>query len=297
MSEAAPPPDVTVIVIAHDVRDEVLRCLDSVERHAAPFTTEVVLVDNGSRDGTAEAVAARFPTVEVVRRPRNEGVPARNHGLRRARGRFRMFLDSDAELTPGALETMVRALEDNPRAGLVGPRLVYPDGGLQFSTRRYPPLMLPVLRRPPLGRFFEDGPTVRHHVMADDAHDRRRRVEYVLGACQLFRAEAQEAVGEIDERIWYGHDDADWCFRIRMAGWDIVYVPEAVVVHDYRRTSASNPISKLALRYLVAHVHFQRKWRRQRSRLVSEGRRMDEETMAARFPRGDAARAPSTIRP
>lgn len=268
--------DVTVIVIAHDVRDDVLRCLESVERHGPPLTRQVVLVDNGSADGTADAVASRFPEVEVVKRPVNEGIPARNHGLRRARGRYRMFLDSDALLTEGALQTLVGALEGNPAAGLVAPRLVYPDGRLQLSTRRYPPLMLPVLRRPPLGRFFEDGPTIRHHVMADDAHDRRRSVEYVLGACQLFRAEAQDAAGEIDERIWYGHDDADWCFRIRCAGWDVLYVPDAQVVHDYRRSSVANPISNLALRYLVAHLHFQRKWARRRARLVAEGRQMDE---------------------
>jgi GT2 family glycosyltransferase len=288
----ADPVDVTVIVIAHDVRDELVRCLESVEREAPPLTCQVVLVDNGSTDGTAEAVASRFPHVEVVRRPTNEGVPARNHGLRRARGRYRMFLDSDALLTAGALHALVGALEDNPAAGLVAPRLVYPDGRLQLSTRRYPPLMLPVLRRPPLGRFFENGPTVRHHLMADDPHDRRRAVEYVLGACQLFRAEAQYAAGEIDERIWYGHDDADWCFRIRRAGWDVLYVPDARVVHDYRRSSASNPFSKLTMRYLIAHAHFQRKWLSKRAGLIAEGRRMDEDAMEAR---GTADAGPQAV--
>jgi len=291
-------PDVTVIVIAYDVREEVMACLESVECHAPPLSFEVILVDNGSSDGTADAVAERFPEVEVVRRPTNEGLPARNHGLRRARGRFRMFLDTDATLTPGALQTLVSALGAAPRAGLAGPRLVYPNGALQLSTRRFPPLMLPLLRRPPLGRFFEQGPTVRHHTMADDPHDRLRRVEYVLGACQLFRPEAQAAAGEIDERIWFGHDDADWCFRIRLAGWDVLYVPDAQVVHDYRRTSASSPLSTFALRFLVAHLHFQRKWARLRSRLVAEGRRMDDEAMASRFaerPRGETPGIPGTI--
>ncbi|MGZ6705510.1 MAG: glycosyltransferase family 2 protein [Solirubrobacteraceae bacterium] len=270
-------PDVTVIVIACDVREEVLSCLASVQEHTGALDVEVILVDNGSRDGTAEAVRSRCPGVEVVRRETNEGVPARNHGLRRARGRHRMFLDSDARLTPGALETLVEVLDTTPEAGLVAPRLEYPSGELQPSIRRFPPLALPLLRRPPLNRFFEDGRTVRHHLMADDPHDRSRRIEYALGACQLFRADAQAAAGEIDPRIHFGPDDADWCLRIREAGFDVLYVPEAIVVHDYRRSSNATPLSRVALRHLAAFLYFQSKWRRRGAALRAEGTAMDAE--------------------
>jgi N-acetylglucosaminyl-diphospho-decaprenol L-rhamnosyltransferase len=263
------------------VRNEVLACLGSLDRHSAGLELQVVYVDNGSRDGSADAVAAAYPETEIVRLARNEGVPARNHGLRRARGRHRMFLDSDATVTPGALHTLVDVLDTHPRVGLVGPRLTYPDGGLQLSTRRYPPLLLPFLRRPPLARFFEDGPTVRRHLMRDDPHDRRRRVEYVLGACQMFRAEAQIAAGEIDRHIWYGHDDADWCFAIRRAGYDVLYVPDAQVVHDYRRSSASRPLSRLAVQFIKAHIYFQLKWRRARGALLADGRAFDLEAESA----------------
>jgi hypothetical protein len=293
VSTSAPDaPELSVIIIGSDVIDEVMRCLESIHAHAGDVSFEVIYVDNGSTDGTAEAVARRFPRVEVIRRETNEGVPARNHGLRRARGRLRMFIDTDAQITPGALRSMVDALAAHPRAGLVGPRLVYPDGGLQLSTRRYPPLLLPILRRPPVGRFFEHRATIRRHLMAGEPHDRRRRVEYVLGACQLFRAEAQQDAGEIDDRIWFGHDDADWCFRMRQAGWDVLYVPDAVVVHDYRRTSVARPISRHSARQLAAHVHFQRKWWRARRALQAEGRTMDEE--AARRPSCTAAGLPTS---
>lgn len=270
-------PVVSVIVIAHDVREEVIALFESLERHAGSVGYEVILVDNASSDGTAEAVAERFPDAHVIKLTINEGLPARNHGLRVARGRLRMFIDSDALLTPGALSTMVQAIDGRPGTGLVGPRLIYPDGELQLSTRRFPPLLLPILRRAPLGSFFEDRPTIRHHLMAAEPHDQRRRVEYVIGACQLFRAEAHEAVGEIDQAIWFGADDADWCFRIREAGWDIEYVPEAEVIHVYRRTSASNPLSVFAMRHLAAHAHFQRKWWSRRRALRAQGEMMDAE--------------------
>jgi hypothetical protein len=268
-------PDVSVIVVAHDVRDEVLACLASVEEHAAPATCELVLVDNGSTDGTAAAAEDAFPSAQVVRLPRNVGVAARNEGLRRARGRTRMFLDSDARLTPGALPELVRYLDENPGVGLVGPRLVYEDGTLQLSARRFPPVLTPLLRRPPLGRFFEDSATIRRHLMADDRHDVTREVEYVLGACQLFTAEAQAAAGEIDPHIFFGPDDADWCFRIRRAGLAVVYHPDATVVHAYRRTSAARPLSRIAFEQLRAFARFQRKWRGERAELIREGREMD----------------------
>jgi N-acetylglucosaminyl-diphospho-decaprenol L-rhamnosyltransferase len=283
--------DLTAIVIAHDVCDEVLACLESLERHRGDLRLQVVVVDNGSRDGTADAVATRFPEVEIVRLDHNAGMPARNEGLRRARGRHRMFIDSDATVTAGALETLVAALDSDPALGLVGPRLVYPDGRRQLSTRRYPPLLLPLLRRPPLGRFFEHRRTIRRHLMADESGDRPRRVEYVLGACQVFRAEAQAAAGEIDRHIWYGHDDADWCFAIRRAGFAIGYVPEAEVVHDYRRSSVRSPLSMLALRQLRAHVYFQAKWWRHRAGLRAQGRAMD----AAARDSPVAERVPTTI--
>ena len=283
-------PDLTAIVVGHDVREEVLQCLDALAEHRGGLTLQVIVVDNASNDGTSEAVRRTHPEAEVLRVSHNAGMVARNAGLERARGRLRMFIDSDAAVTEDALETLVSAFDEHPTVGLAGPRLVYRDGSLQLSARRYPPLLLPVLRRPPLGRWLEQGSTVREHLMADEPHDRRRRVEYVLGACQVFRAEAQEAAGSVDRRIWYGHDDADWCFAIRRAGWDVAYVPDAVVVHDYRRSSAARPVSKRSVRQLQAHLHFQAKWRHERGRLRAEGRAMDAEAAAGAGLRRAAAR-------
>ncbi|MGI8574696.1 MAG: glycosyltransferase [Egibacteraceae bacterium] len=275
------PPYVSVIVIAHNVLDELRYCLPSLEHGAGDLELETILVDNGSTDGTAEAIAREFPDVQILRLASNEGVPARNHGLRRASGRYRMFLDSDAQLTAGALTTMIDRLERMPNVGLVGPRLVYPSGELQLSVRRFPPLSMPVLRLPGLRGFFEHRRVIRRHLVADGPHH-RRLAEYVLGACQVFRAEAQADAGEIDRKIWFGPDDADWCFSMRRAGWDILYEPDATVIHTYRRTSAAKPLSRHALRHLIAYFHFQRKWRSDRRRLRAEGRAMD--ARAARAP-------------
>jgi hypothetical protein len=282
------PVDVTIIVTAYDVRGEVIACLRSVAENAGSVQVETILVDNGSRDGTAEAVAVEFPETTIFRLDKNYGVAARNFGLRAARGRRRMFLDSDARLTEGALPELLSFLDGHPEVGLVGPRLVYPDGTLQLSARRYPPRTLPLLRRPPLAWFLGSSAPVRRHLMADEPHDRTREVEYVLGACQLFTAEAQAAAGEIDPRIFFGPDDADWCFRIRRAGLKVVYHPGATVVHDYRRTSSQRPFSRIAFEHLRAFARFQWNWRHERAQLIREGREMD-----ARAEALDAARRPT----
>jgi len=268
-------PDISIIIIAHNVRGELLDCLGSITEHSGALDVETILVDNGSSDGTVAAVQERFPATRVVALGRNEGGSARNHALRIARSPHLMFLDSDAQLTPGALQSLLDFMRSHPSVGLVGPRLVYPDGRLQPSARRFPPLSLPLLRRPPLSRWFEDGPVVRRHLMLDVPADGTREAEYVIGACQLFSAEAQRAVGELDPRIPFAPEDIDWCVRIRRAGYRIAYFPEAVVVHDYRRTTARQPVSRAALKHLYGFAYFQWKWRHERRRLLAEGAAME----------------------
>jgi N-acetylglucosaminyl-diphospho-decaprenol L-rhamnosyltransferase len=266
-------PDVSVIVIGHDVRDEVLAALRSVDEYCGDMAIEMIVVDNGSTDGTAGAVGEAFPEARVVRLARNELGAARNHGLRIARGRYRMFLDSDARLTAGALEELTRFLDAHPKVGLVGPRLVYPDGSPQYAARRYPPLLLPLLRRPPLGRFFERGRVVRRY---DDGQRSRhpREVEYLITACVLFSAEAQLATGQMDPAVPFW-EDADWCLSMRAAGYRIAYDPAATAIHSYRRITAQHPFSTDAVRHLVGFLRLRMKWRGGRARLRAQARAID----------------------
>jgi GT2 family glycosyltransferase len=265
-------------VVAHSVRRELERCFGSIREHAGvPVTT--ILVDNDSRDDTRSWVRAAHPEVRVIELDRNLGVAARDHGLRESRTAYTLFLDSDAALTPSALPTLVDALESNPSWGLVGPRLLYDDGTLQRSSRRFPPLLLPLLRRPPLDRVFERRRTVSRHLMTDFDHETTRPVLYVLGACQLFRTSLARLAGPFDDRVFLGWDDADWCFRIRDAGGEIVFVAGATVVHSYRRETRRRPVSRAAWRQLRAFVYFQRLYRERRRELIELSRRLDRDAV------------------
>ena len=262
------PTTVTIVVVAHSVRDELERCFASIADHAG-LPVHTILVDNASEDDTVDWVRGAHPEVEVVPMQGNLGVAARDHGLRRSRSPYTMFLDSDAALTPDALPAMVSALDENPEWGLLGPRLVYDDGSLQMSCRRFPPLGLPLYRRPPFDRIFERRRAVRHHLMAEFDHLRTRPVLYVLGACQLFRTSLARRAGPFDDRVFLGWDDADWCLRIRDAGGEIVYFPEATVFHSYRRQTRRQPASRAAIRQLVAFLYFQRTYWSRREALLS----------------------------
>jgi GT2 family glycosyltransferase len=273
-------PVVSVLILTHSVREDLERCLASVRAHAG-VPVQVVVVDNGSTDGTQDWLRAEYPEIELVELPVNIGTAARQHGLDRARGRYTLFLDSDAQLTEGALPALVAALDEHPEWGLVGPELVYGDGSPQPSARRFPPLVLPFLRRPPLGRFFEDSAPVRRHLMTDIAPDRARPVVYVLGACQLFRTELARKAGRWDERIFWGPDDADWCIRIRDAGGEIVWFPHATVIHSYRRQSSKTPFSRTALHHLQGFYYFQWKYRKRKRELARLGRELDRRAAAA----------------
>jgi len=267
-------PDVTIVVVAHSVRDELEQCLGSIADRAG-VAVHTVLVDNASTDDTVDWVRRNHPEVEIVALDRNLGVAARERGLRLARGRYTMFLDSDAQLTEGALPALVHALDSHPAWGLLGPRLEHEDGTLQLSCRRFPPLVLPIVRRPPLDRFFDDSRVVRRHLMEDIDHSQPRAVPYVLGACQLFRTELARIAGPFDPRIFYGPDDVDWCIRIRDAGGEVVYFPAATVVHGYRRMTSSRPVSKTAARHLGAFLYFHWKYRRRRRELSRLERELD----------------------
>jgi GT2 family glycosyltransferase len=262
--EPSSAPEVSVITVGHNVRDELELCLAAIEEHRDGIEVEVFVVDNDSDDGTAEWLRREHPDVRLIELGVNAFTAARVPALPQVRGRYTLYLDSDAYLTPGALPAMIAALDEHPEWGLIGPQLRYLEGDLQLSCRRFPPRLIPVMRRPPLDRWLEDSAPVRHHQMEDIDHGVNRPVLYVLGACQFFRSELIPKLGRPDIRLgWGGADDVDWCIRVWDAGYEVRYMPEATVTHAYRRISrGGSPFTRSAARHLRAFAWLQAKYAR-----------------------------------
>ncbi len=208
----------SIVVLAWNGMPYLERCLDAVLRQDdADF--EVVVVDNGSADGSADFVSNRFPTVKLIRLERNLGYAAGNNaGLRVARGDALVLLNQDTEVRDGWLRELIEPLSADPHIGIAGSKALYPDGSIQHAG----------------GHITGRGETAHDGNRQRDAgqFDQLRDVDYVTGASLAISRRAMSSIGALDEAFQPAYfEDVDWCFRARLAGFRVVVAPRSVLVH------------------------------------------------------------------
>lgn len=250
--------DLTIVLLVWKDADFLRGCLDSIVRARGDLGLEVVLVENGVRVDRANYLTEGV-AVHVIHNDTNRGVaPARNQGLRQAQGRFVMLLDVDTVVTQGALGTLVRYMDAHPEVGLAGPRLQDADGNLQLTCRKLPTVGSKFLRRTPM-RWARAA--LADEMLEGYDHRAPRAVDYVIGACQIIRRQALEQVGLLDEQYFYGPEDIDYCIRMWRGGWRVMYVPDAVVVHNEQRLTKKRMVSKLTFTHAVGLARYFVKYR------------------------------------
>ncbi len=237
------PPVVSVVIVTWNSREDALRCLASVYLEAEAVPLEVIVVDNGSTDGTVAAIRDRYPDAVVRDDGGNVGFPrANNRALELARGRHVLFLNPDTEIGEGTLAACVEALESDPGVGVVGCRLVYPDGATQLECARNRYGLRDLLSEALwLHMLFPDSPTFNHHLMVGWDHRGERDVDAVSGAFMLARRDTVEAVGGLPEDVFMYHEDLSFCLRVQRAGWRIRYLGDVTTVHYSGRSSKRSP--------------------------------------------------------
>ncbi len=217
--------DVAAVVVTYDALPWIERCLVSVDGVSA------VVVDNGSQDGTAAFVRERFPDVQLVE-SENRGLAAGwNLGIGETESRYVLLLNADAWLVGDALSRLVAFADSRPRAAVVGPRLLNPDGTLQRSVRGFPTLWRLATEYFFLRKLGPRSSALNAFYAGGFEHDEVREAEFVMGACMLARREAIEEVGLLDEDYFLFSEETDWCFRFREAGWQVLFFPGAECVH------------------------------------------------------------------
>ncbi len=225
-------PEISLLVVNYNTRDLLLRCLESMESHPPSRPWELIVVDDHSTDGSPERVRERFPRARLIVQPRNLGYAcANNAGLRAARGRYVVLLNSDLEMRGATFDVLAGFLDATPRAGAAGTTLVNPDGTPQLSCRLLPDLPVTLLHSLGVHKIWKGCPSIRHYYQVDRDYACLDEVEMASLACCMFRREVVETVGLLDERYFLYVGDTDWVFRIRKAGWLIYYVPGPPVVH------------------------------------------------------------------
>lgn len=235
-------PHLSIVIPTRDTRELTLACVRSIEKTRLYLDLEVLVVDDGSSDGTAEALATAHPDVTVL--PTTGGVgftKAVNLGLRAARGSLLLLLNSDTELTSGGLLRLSEAFATEPRLGIAGARLVYPDGRAQWSGGGQPSALWLFALASGLTNPLQRLPGYRFLRRSRDAGD----VDWVSGAALALRREVWESVGPFDESFRFYAQDLDFCLRAKQAGWGITVLSSFRVVHHHgstirRREGAAN---------------------------------------------------------
>jgi N-acetylglucosaminyl-diphospho-decaprenol L-rhamnosyltransferase len=231
--------DLSVIILNYNTRDHLRVCLESVAGEGSALEREVFVVDNASADGSAEMVATEFPWVQLITAERNGGFAYGNNlALRVSRGDAVMLLNPDTRVPNGAFGALLQRLRANARVGVVGPKLLRPDGTMHLASRRsFPTPSVAFYRFSGLSRLFPKSERFGRYNLTFVEPDVPLEVDSVCGACMLLRRDVIDEVGLLDERFFMYGEDLDWCLRAREAGWIVRYEPSIVVQHQHGAAS------------------------------------------------------------
>ncbi len=251
------PADISIIIVNWRVRHLIEKCLESIKTQENGLNVEIIIVDNYSNDGLAEMLMLDWPMVKYTGLIKNYGfAKANNLALGQARGKYICLLNPDTELKPGFLAGVLKYFLDNPSVDIIGPRLLNPDGSLQYSVRRLPTLtsqiftllklqniinpqvnLSDVLPKYFLGlgkflrRLFGKNKVSLDYLASDFDYTQEQSVEQLMGAAIICRAEVFKKIGNLDEKFYIWFEEVDFCKRAKAAGLIINYVPSLEVVH------------------------------------------------------------------
>jgi len=228
------PPDLSVCIVNWNTRELLAACLGSLERTRGALRLQIICVDNASRDDSAAMVRTCFPAVELIANDTNRYYAAgNNQALERAAAPLVLLLNPDIVVHDGALQELLAALERHPEAGAVAPQLLLLDGSVQRSCRSFPdpaPVLWEALG---LSRLFPRSRRFGRYRMTWWDHNDERPVDQPMASALLLRRAALEAVGRFDEQFPMFFNDVDLCRRLRDAGWQVWFVPEAKMTHHH----------------------------------------------------------------
>jgi len=257
-------PSLSIVILSWNTLELTCKCIESLYADTTGRSREIIVVDNGSADGSADAIAERFPDVILIRNADNrlysEG---NNQGAWRATGEYLCLLNSDTEVSVGALDKVQDFLIANPDYGAASPKLIWPDGKVQCASNRLPTILaavteVTVLGDVPPGNWLSDW---TH--MKDFDHQTSRDVDQPPGACVMMKRTEFVAMGGLDQTLSLYFNDVDLCDRLKRAGRKVRYIADAVVVHHAGQSALKLNREKLGiLWWRNQHSYYRKRWGR-----------------------------------
>ena len=207
--------DLSIVILSWNCKELLLNCLNSVHGKIRGIESEIILVDNGSNDGTVQMIEGLFPNICLIKNNVNKGVArARNQAIRKSNGRYVLLLDADTEILSENMKELIHYMDRNQDVGILGCSMFNGDDEFYPAARTFPkPIDVIVRRLSHHGLFTNSDVLIKHHLSNQNA-EFPMDVDYVIGAFQLVRKESIDRVGLLDEKMFYGFEDADYCARM-----------------------------------------------------------------------------------
>ncbi|NOU73876.1 glycosyltransferase [Paenibacillus sp. LMG 31458] len=252
--------DLSIIIVNYKTRDLTLACIESVLSSCTAYKFEIILVDNASDDGMLQVVSELHPQVVCIANTDNVGFSrANNQGIRIAKGRYVLLLNSDTIVQPDTLDVMLRFMDENPAVGASGCKIVLPDGSLDKACKRgFPTPSASFYYAFGFSKLFPNSPRFNQYQLGYLSSDDEYPIDSLVGAFMLIRREAIEQVGVLDEEFFMYGEDIDWCYRIKEAGWVNYYYPRTQIIHHKGASSRRKPF-KIIYEFHRAMILFHKK--------------------------------------
>lgn len=252
--------DLSVVIVGWNAKQYLKLCLDSLIAAPPRRSMEILVVDNASSDGSAEMIEARYPHVKLIKSPTNLGFSKGNNvALRQVEGRYIALVNPDVVVLPGCLDALADFLDQNPRVGDVGPRVLNPDSTMQSSCQRFPSLWNQLCSALGLASKFKKCKLFAGQDMFFLPHDRPLTVDIIVGCFSMIRRETFNDVGLLDEDLFIYGDDVDWCRRAWNEGWQVMFHPGAQAIHHRGQITAPYPV-RFAVEQQRSSLHYWRKY-------------------------------------
>jgi hypothetical protein len=262
--------ELSIIIVNYRNKNKLETCLHSILKAEQPsFDYEIILVENNSGEDL-NSLIKMSGNISLLNSQKNLGMGGGNNlGIERAQGDYILVLNPDTVIKDGAILTLLNYLKANPDVGIVGPKLLNPDGSLQYSCSRFPSFFMPILRRTFLGDYFSESRD--SFQMMDFSHDVIKEVDWLMGSALMFKKSIILSTGEIweprfDERYFMYFEDTDICRSAQAKNLKVVYNPEAILIHDHARESAKHPwyiaifLNLLIWRHIGSWIKYFLKW-------------------------------------